>query len=99
MPLPVSILCRGGAALLSALPALRGRVSGRAIQYRVLRAADPYGSAGDIAECRRVHPYAGRRAPLQQSSGAGASPVVANAPTAAGPADESRGEGYLLVPL
>ena len=40
LPLPVPVLRGGGQALLPALPALRRRLPGRAVQHRQLRAAD-----------------------------------------------------------
>src|SRR5215813_1109028 len=39
VPLPVSVLCRQWTTLVSALPALRRRLSRRAVQYRILCAA------------------------------------------------------------
>ena len=47
VPLPVSVLCRRRPAVVPALPALGRRVSRRAVQHRLLRAADDGGRASD----------------------------------------------------
>ena len=47
VPLPVSVLCRGRQVVLPALSALRRYLPGRAVQHRVLCAADHDGGAGD----------------------------------------------------
>ena len=64
LPLPVPVLCRGGPALLPALPALGRRLPRRALQHRELRAADPHGGACDRAAAGRLRPLLRRRAPL-----------------------------------
>ena len=58
VPLPVPVLRRRGAALLPALSALGRHVPRRAVQHRLLCAADHDGGAGDRAEARRVRPHA-----------------------------------------
>ena len=58
VPLPVPVLRRGRPALLPALSALRRRVPRRAVQHRLLCAADHDGGAGDRARARRVRPHA-----------------------------------------
>ena len=77
VPLPVPVLRRQRPAVLPALSALRRRLSRRAVQHRLLCAADHDGGAGDRPEARRVHPHARRRASLSQSPGAGAAAAVA----------------------
>ena len=72
VPLPVPVLRRGGQAVLPALSALGRRVSRRAVQHRVLCAADHDDGAGDGPEAGRVHPYLRRRASLSQPCRAGA---------------------------
>ena len=52
VPLPVPVLCRRGAAVLPALPALGRHLPRRAVQHRVLCAADDDGRAGDRARSR-----------------------------------------------
>ena len=79
VPLPVPVLRRRGQAVVPALPALGRRVPRRAVQHRVLRAADADGGAGDRLQARRVHPHLRRRASVSQSSGAGAAATVARA--------------------
>ena len=54
VPLPVPVLRRRRAAVLPALPALGRRVPRRAVQHRVLCAADDDGGAGDRPAARRV---------------------------------------------
>src|ERR1051326_2322967 len=44
MPLPVPVLRREAAAVVSTLPALGRRVPRRSVQHRLLRAADPMAS-------------------------------------------------------
>src|SRR5215217_7362944 len=46
--------------------AARRRLPGRAVQHRLLRAADPHGGPGDRAAGRGLRPHARRRAPLPQ---------------------------------
>ena len=58
VPLPVPVLRRRRPAVLPALPALGRHLSRRAVQHRLLRAADPDGRAGDRAQARRVRPHA-----------------------------------------
>ncbi len=99
VPLPVPVLRRQRQAVVPALPALGRCVSRRAVQHRVLCAADDDGGAGDGPQARRVHPHVRRRASLSQSSRAGASAIVARAARIAGDEDQSGGEGYLRVPL
>ena len=79
VPLPVSVLRRQRQAVVPALSALRRRLPRRAVQHRVVRAADDDGGAGDGPCARRVHPHARRRAPLSQPPGAGAAAAVAAA--------------------
>ena len=62
----------GREAVLPALPALRRHFPRRAVQHRLLCAADDDGGAGDRAEAGRVHPHARRRASLFQPFRAGA---------------------------
>jgi hypothetical protein len=50
LPLPVPVLCRGGKAVLPALPAVGRYFPGRAVQHRVLCAAHHDGGAGDRPE-------------------------------------------------
>ncbi len=58
VPLPVSVQCRRRRAFLSALSALGRRLSRRAVQHRVLRAADADGGASDRAKTRRfIHSF------------------------------------------
>ena len=52
LPLPVPVLRRGRQAVLPALSALRGHLPRRAVQHRLLRAADADGGAGDGARSR-----------------------------------------------
>ena len=52
VPLPVPVLRRRRAALLPALPALGRRVPRRAVQHRLLCAADADGGAGDRLSSR-----------------------------------------------
>ena len=56
LPLPVPVLCRERQALLPALSALGRHLPRRAVQHRLLCAADADGGAGDGPEARRVHP-------------------------------------------
>ena len=49
VPLPVPVLCRRRPAVLPALPALGRHLPRRAVQHRLLRAADHDGRAGDRA--------------------------------------------------
>ena len=58
LPLPVPVLRRRGPALLPALSALGRRLPRRAVQHRLLCAADPDGGAGDRAASRRVRAHA-----------------------------------------
>ena len=57
LPLPVPVLCRERKALVPALPALGRHLSRRAVQHRVLRAADDDDGAGDGARARRVRAH------------------------------------------
>jgi thymidylate synthase len=68
-----------GQAVVPALPALGRHLPGRALQHRLLCAADHDGGAGDGAEAGRVHPHAGRRAYLFQPFRAGAAAIAAQA--------------------
>ncbi len=77
VPLPVPVLCRRRPAVVPALPALGRCISRRAVQHRVLRAADADGGAGDRLTARRIHPHFRRRASLFESPGAGAAAAVA----------------------
>ena len=52
LPLPVPVLRRRGPAVLPALPAHGRHLSRRAVQHRLLRAADHDGGAGDRAASR-----------------------------------------------
>ena len=72
------------AAVLPAVPALRRRLPGRAVQHRVLRAAHPHGGAGDGPRGRRLHAHDRRRAPLPQPPRPGARAARARAAPAAG---------------
>ena len=54
VPLPVSVQCRRRRAVVPALSALGRRLSRRAVQYRLLRAADADGGASDRAEDRAL---------------------------------------------
>ena len=62
----------GRQAVLPALPALGRHLPRRAVQHRLLRAADADGGAGDRAEARRFHPHARRCASLFEPFRAGA---------------------------
>ena len=73
VPLPVPVLCREGQALVPALSALGRHLPRRAVQHRVLRAADDDGGAGDGSQAGRIRPHLRRRASLRQSHRAGAS--------------------------
>src|ERR1700730_7752570 len=99
VPLSVPVLCRRRAALLPALPTLGGRVPRRAVQHRLLRVAYADGSAGDRFEARRVHPHAGRRASLSQSSRAGPPAAFARAAYVAEDAHQPGRQGSVRVPL
>ena len=66
------------------------RVSRRALQHRVLCAADDDGGAGDRPEARRFRPHARRCAPLFEPSRAGAAATDAPDAPAAGDEDQSR---------
>ena len=79
VPLPVPVLCRGRPAVVPALSALGRRVSRRAVQHRLLRAAHADGGAGDRLQAGRVHPHLRRRASLSEPPGAGAAAIVARA--------------------
>ena len=79
VPLPVPVLCRERQTVVPALSALRRRVSRRALQHRLLCAADDDGGAGDGPEARRLRPHARRRASLFQPSRAGAAATDAPA--------------------
>ena len=92
VPLPVPVLRRGRRAVLPALSALGRRLPRRAVQHRLLRAADVDGGAGDRAQARRVRPHARRRASLPQSSRAGAAAALARAAPAAAHAAQSGGD-------
>ena len=72
LPLPVPVLCRQRQIVVPALSALGRRVPRRALQHRVLCAADHDGGAGDGIEARRLRALARRRASLFQPSRAGA---------------------------
>ncbi len=90
VPLPVSVLCRERQAVVPALSALGGCVSRRALQHRVLCAADDDGRAGDRPEARRFRAYARRRASLFQPSRAGAAATDAADAAVADDDDQSR---------
>ena len=79
VPLPVPVLRRRRQAVVPALSALGRRVPRRAVQHRVLRAADADGGAGDRLQAGRLRPHLRRRASLSQSSRAGAAAIVARA--------------------
>ena len=79
--LPVPVLCRERQTVVPALSALRRRLPRRALQHRLLRAADHDGGAGDGTEAGRLRALARRCASLFQPSGAGA--AAADAPDAA----------------
>ena len=61
----------GGGVELPALPAQRGPVSGRALQHRLLRAADPHGGAGVRSEAGNFRPHLRRPPSLHQPPGPG----------------------------
>jgi hypothetical protein len=83
LPLPVPVLRGGRQAVVPALPALGRHLPRRALQHRLLCAADHDGGAGDQAEAGRVRPHAGRRASLRQPFRAGALQLGADAEAAA----------------
>src|SRR5437868_1839635 len=59
LPLPVPVLCVRGPAFLPALPTIGRYLPRRAVQHRLLRAADADGGAGDRTEAWRFRPHAG----------------------------------------
>jgi hypothetical protein len=79
LPLPVPVLCRRRQALLPALPALGGHLPGRAVQHRLLCAADPHDGAGGGPEAGRFRPHLWRCASLSQSCRAGRASALARA--------------------
>src|SRR5216684_594668 len=99
LPLPVSILRGEREAVVPALSALRRRVSGRAFQHRVLRAADHDGGAGHRPCSRDLHPHLRRRSFVSQPYRSGPAPAGADAAATSGNADQPGGEGYLRISL
>ncbi len=91
LPRAVPVLRRRRRTLLPALPAQRRHLPGRAVQHRVLRAADADGGAGDRTEARRFRAHPGRCAPVSQSPRAG--PRAARAHAAPVPAPEGESGG------
>ena len=73
----------GRPAELPALPALGRRLPRRAVQHRLLRAADPHGRPGHRPRGRRLRAHAGRRAPLPQPPRPGAAAADPRAAAAA----------------
>ena len=88
-----------GALVLPALSALGRCLSRRAVQYRLLRAADDGRGAGERAQARHLHPQPRRRAPLSQPPRTGAVAAVAKPAAAADAAAQSRGEGFVRAAL
>ena len=80
---PVLRRARRPAAQLPALPALGRRLPRRAVQHRLLRAADPHGRPGHRPRGRRLRAHARRRAPLPQPPRPGPAPADPRAPAAA----------------
>ena len=99
VPCAVPVLRGRGASLVPAVPAQRRHVPRRAVQHRLLRPADLHDGAGVRLAARRVHPYAGRHAPLPEPSGAGRRAAFARAASAAETAAEPRREVGLRLPL
>ena len=79
-----------GRLSLPALPALGRHLPRRAVQHRLLRAADPPGGAGDRPRGRRLRAHPRRRAPVLQPPRAG--PAAAD-PRAASAADAAAEPG------
>jgi len=73
-----------GKLLLPAVSAQRRYFSGRAVQYRQLRAAHADGGASVQSEARRIYPHLGRCPPIPQSFRAGRAAIE---PCAAAAAD------------
>jgi thymidylate synthase len=74
------------------------RVPRRAVQYRFLCVADADGGAGDRTKARGVRAHARRRAPLSQSSRAGAAAALAHTAVAAQDDPQSGRERSLRLP-
>src|SRR6185437_8034035 len=72
LPLPIPVLRRRGKAELPALSAERRYLPRRAIQYRIVCAADAYDGPGDRPCRRRFRAFVRRRAPLFKSRSASA---------------------------
>src|SRR3954468_11441692 len=71
VPRDVPVLRGGRQAVLPALPAQRRSLPGRAVQHRLLRAADPHGGAAGGAGAGRLHLGRRRLPHLQQPRLAG----------------------------
>ena len=90
LPPAVPVLRGGRAALLPALPAQRRRVPRRAVQHRLLRAADPHGRAAGGSRRRRVHLDRRRLPPVPESPRAGERAARARAAAAAASSRSAR---------
>src|SRR5215471_1922419 len=99
VPLPVPVLRRKRTPVLPALPAFGRCVPGRAVQYRLLRAAHHDDGAGDRPRARRVH-LDGWRLPLVfRPLGARAPAVDTGAAPPAAHAPQSRDQRHPGVSL
>ena len=72
VPRVLPVLRRRRPAVVPAVPALGRRVPRRAVQHRLLRAADADGRPGDGPGARRLRAHARRRPPLRQPPRPGA---------------------------
>ena len=68
VPRALPVLRRGGPALVPALPALGRPVPRRAVQHRLVRAADAHGRAGHRPRAGRLRAHARGRAPLSRTT-------------------------------
>ena len=79
VPRAVPVLRRRRPPLVPALPAVGRPLPRRAVQHRLVRAADAHGRPGHRARGRRLRPHARGRAPLRRTTRPGARAADARA--------------------
>ena len=77
LPCAVPVLCGRRSALLPTVPAQRGRLSGRSLQYRLLFVDDHDDRSGHGTGTWRIRAYLRRRAPVSEPHPTSSSAVVA----------------------